>query len=174
MKTVHQVLLTDAYAAEAQGIVIAENPALRFFYQTWWVRWLPRFVFAVGIALCLAVGFPVGAAVLAGLLVLGFVVHHLARRSHAKVRRLGRTKGTTTIVSMDEDGIDMVGAFSNTHLQWEGLRFRPAVRPEGVLLKVSKTRGVWLPDRMLTEGTAGEVRQLVTNGFRQGWDDERT
>ncbi len=172
MKTVHQLLLTDAYAAEAQRVVIAENLALRLIYQAWWVRWTSRAIILGGIAFCLAYGLRSDAALFAGLLILTFVAEYWGLRSNARIRRMGRAKGTTTTVSMDESGIDIVGAFSSSRLKWEGLRYQPAVRSDGVLLKIAKTRGVWLPDRTLTEGTPSEVRQLVSSGFKGGWDDD--
>jgi hypothetical protein len=46
MKIAHQIVLTDEYIAEAQRIAIAQNSVLRLMYQTWWIRWIPRFIFA--------------------------------------------------------------------------------------------------------------------------------
>jgi len=56
MQTVHQLLLTDEYAAEAQGIVIAENSTLRLLYKTAWIRWGSRILFACGIVFCMTYG----------------------------------------------------------------------------------------------------------------------
>lgn len=172
MKTVHQLLLTDAYVAEAQRIIIAENRILRLVHQTWWVRWSFRIMMVGGAGFCLYIGVRSVGALCAALLVLGFVTEYTDRRSNARARRLGPAKGTTTTVSMDESGIGIVGALLTSHLKWEALRYRPAVRPDGVLLKLAKTSGVWLPDRALTEGTPSDVRQLLANGFKGGWDDE--
>jgi hypothetical protein len=33
MKTMHQILSTDEYVAEAQRLAIAQNKALKFFYR---------------------------------------------------------------------------------------------------------------------------------------------
>src|SRR6185312_1870193 len=161
-KTVHQLLLTDEYAAEAQRIVIAENRTLRLVQQTWWVRWGFRIMVVGGAGFCLYVGLRSEAALFAGLLLLSLAAEYMGRRSNARIRRLGRAKGTTTTVSMDEDGIDIVGALSSSHLKWEGLRYQPAIRSDGVLLKIAKARGVWLSDRTLTEGTPSNVRQLIS------------
>src|SRR6185312_10548990 len=90
MKTVHQLLLTDAYAAEAQRVVIAENLALRLIYQAWWVRWTSRAMLLGGIAFCLAYGLRSDAALFAGFLLLTFVAEYWGVRSNARVRRMGR------------------------------------------------------------------------------------
>jgi hypothetical protein len=101
-------------------------------------------------------------------LLLASLGQYLIRRSLGSSRRLGKAKGTTVTVSMDDNGIDIVGAFSNTHLKWEGVRHQPAVRSEGVLLRITKANGLWLPDRALAEGTSGDVRRLVSTHCK-GW-----
>jgi hypothetical protein len=161
MKTIHQLLLSDEYIAESQRIVIAQNPTLRFIYQTWWVWWIPRVIFTGVIALCLVIQQGMVAGLLAGFLVFTFFGEHFGRRSLAKARGRTRFKGSTTTVSMDESGIDIAGALGNSHLKWEAL-YPPVVKQDGVLLKLTQAGGLWLPDRTLVEGTPNEVRHLIS------------
>jgi hypothetical protein len=62
---------------------------------------------------------------------------------------------------MDESGIDIAGALGNSHLKWEAL-YLPVVKRDGVLLKITKAGGLWLPDRTLVEGTPNDVRRLIS------------
>jgi hypothetical protein len=161
MKTIHQLLLSDEYIAESQRVQIAQNPGLRFTYQTWWVWWIPRVIFVGAIAFCLVIQQRMAAGFLAGFLVFTFCGELFVQRSLAKARGRSRSKGTTTTVSMDESGIDIAGALGNSHLKWEAL-YLPVVKRDGVLLKVTKAGGLWLPDRTLVEGTPNDVRRLIS------------
>jgi hypothetical protein len=160
MKTVHHLLLSDEYIAESQYVQIAQNRTLRFLYQSWWVWWLPRIVLVGTIAICLTVHLGWAAALIAVFFIFTFWGEHFGRRSLAKARSRTPGKGTTTTVSMDENGIDTVGALGTTHLKWEAVRL-PVVKEDGVLLMVTNTGGLWLPDRTLAEGTPNGVRDLI-------------
>ena len=61
---------------------------------------------------------------------------------------------------MDENGIDVEGAFGHSQLVWAAIR-SPVIRSDGVILKLSSVGGMWLPDAALVEGSAPEVRQLL-------------
>jgi hypothetical protein len=161
MKTTHQLLLSDEYIAESQRIQIAENPGLRFIYQTWWVWWIPRIIFVGVIVFCLVIQQRMVAEFMAGFLIFTFFGELFGRRSLAKARDRTRSKGTTTTVSMDESGIDIDGSLGNSHLKWEAL-YVPVVKRDGVLLKFTKAGGLWLPDRTLVEGTSSDVRHLIS------------
>lgn len=161
MKTVHQLLLSDEYIAESQRINIAQNRTLRFIYQTWWVWWIPRIVFVGAIAFLLAIRLWWDARILAGFLLFTFFGEHFVQRSLARARNRTRAKGTTTMVSLDENGIDVVGELGNSHLKWDAL-YRPVVRSDGVLIKFTNARGLWLPDRTLVKGTPTDVRNLIS------------
>jgi hypothetical protein len=161
MKTVHQLLLSDEYIAESQRVQIAQNRTLRFFYQTWWVWWIPRIILVGIIAFCLAIQLRWDAGLIGGFLLFTFVGEHFGKRSLAKARSRMRAKGTTTTVSMDENGIDIASALGNSHLKWEALQL-PVVKADGVLLKVTSAGGLWLPDRALVEGTPNDVRHLMS------------
>jgi len=161
MKTVHQLLLSDEYIAESQRINIAQNRTLRFLYQTWWVWWLPRIIFAGVMVFCLAFRQLWEAGLFGGALLFSFLGERSSRRSLLKARSRVRAKGTTTMVSMHEQGIDIVGALATSHLRWEALR-HSVVMSDGVLIKITSAHGLWLPDCTLVEGTPEEVRQLIS------------
>jgi hypothetical protein len=61
------------------------------------------------------------------------------RRNLAKARKNVRAKGSTSVVSMNEQGVDTDGAFGNSHLKWPAM-LRPAIYPQ-VSFKVLSPRG---------------------------------
>ncbi len=69
-------------------------------------------------------------------------------------------KGTTTTVSINEQGVDVVGAHGNSHTKWSAM-LPPAVYPNGVALKFNRIATLWLPDSALVGGSPGDVRQLL-------------
>jgi hypothetical protein len=161
MKTTHQIPLTDEYIAETQRLGIAQNTALRLTHQTWWVTWSARFILAgAAITFWLVTDSVLYALFLLLMLGLSFLGNYMFQRSLVKARKNSRTKGTTSTVSMDENGIDLRGAFGNSHLKWVAL-LKPAIYPNGVLIKLSRFSMLWLPDESLSEGTPADVRQLL-------------
>ena len=146
MKTAHQIVLTDEYIVEAQRIAIAQNTVLRLMYQTWWIRWIPRFIFAGAAIVFWLLNSSFFALFLALMFGLSFLGPYLLRRNLAKARGQFRAKGTTTTVSMDANGIDTLGAFGNSHLIWIAV-LKPAIYSNGVLIKLSRLSMLWLPDR---------------------------
>jgi hypothetical protein len=165
MKTTHKIVLTDEFIAEAQRIAIAQNTVLRLMYQTWWIRWIPRFIFAGAAIAFWILNSPLFALFLALMFGLSFLGQYLVRRNLAKARREFRAKGTTTTVSMDENGIDTLGAFGNSHLKWVAV-LKPTIYSNGVLIKLSRLSMLWLPDQSLIEGTPAEVRQLLADSVK--------
>jgi hypothetical protein len=161
MKTTHQIVSTDDYIAEAQRLAIAQNKTLKFFYQTWWAWWLPR-VGIVGFIIYFLVNHFDWSltAEFGGFLVLSFLGEWLGRRGLAKARNRTRFKGSSTTVSMDENGVDIVGPVSNSHSKWAGL-LKAVVHPNGVLIQVSRIAWIWLPDQALVEGSPEDVRKLL-------------
>ena len=103
----------------------------------------------------------------AGFLALSFVGEIVARRSMSNARKRVRTIGTTNTVSMDENGIDAQGILGNSHLNWPAM-LKPAIYPNGVLIKFSRTNVVWLPDQSLVEGSPADVRQLLATNVKAG------
>lgn len=163
MKTTHQIVLTDEYIAEAQRLAIAQNTTLRLMYQTWWFVWIPRFIFLGSAIVFWLLSYPYFIVLFFALMVgLSFLGQFLLRRNLTKARRQFRTKGTTTTVSMDANGIDTLGAFGNSHLKWVAV-LKPAIYSNGVLVKLSRLSMLWLPDHCLCEGTPAEVRQLLAD-----------
>lgn len=160
MQTTHRITLSEEYIAEAQRVAIAQNPVMRFLYLTWWAWWVPRIFLAAAMVFLLTHGLQGPAAMLAFFLALSFLGELLGRRNLAKARGRTRGKGTTTTVSMNDDGIDVVGAHGNSHTRWMAL-LPPAIRANGVALKFSRITVLWLPDSALIEGSADEVRQLL-------------
>ncbi len=165
MKTVHRIVLTDEYIEEAQRLTIAQNRTLRFMYQTWWVWWLPRVATAGFIVFLLIAGLALDAMVLGAFLLLTFFGEFYLRRTLAKARNRTRAKGSTTTVTIDENGIDVVGALGSSHLKWAAL-LSPALTPDGVLLRASRLGGTWLPDKALVEGSATDVRRLLAANLK--------
>jgi hypothetical protein len=53
-------------------------------------------------------------------------------RGTAKARKKVRAKGSTSVVSMNEQGVDIDGALGNSHLKWPAI-LQAAIYPQGVL-----------------------------------------
>ena len=166
MKTTHQIVLTDEYIADAQRLAIAQNTALRLMYQTWWFVWIPRFILLGAAIVFWLLNYSDFIVLFFALMcAFSFLGQFLLRRNLTKARRQFRTKGTTTTVSMDANGIDTNGAFGNSHLKWVAV-LKPAIYSNGVLVKLSRLWMLWLPDQCLVEGTPAEVRQLLANNVK--------
>lgn len=166
MKTTHQIVLTDEYIAEAQRLSIAQNKTLKFMYQTWWVWWLPRVAMVGFIIFCVANHFDWNVtALFGGFLVLSFLGEWAGKYGLAKARKRTRFKGSTTTVSMDESGVDVVGESGNSHAKWSGI-LPPVVHPNGVVVKFSRFAIVWLPDRALVEGSPEDARKLLSDNVK--------
>jgi hypothetical protein len=169
MKTKHQFVLTDAYIAKTQRMAIDQNKTLKFFYQTWWVWWLPRVLIVPSVIFLYVIKLGSTAALLGGVLVFSFIGEWVGRRSLAKARNRVRGKGTTTTVSMDDQEIYIENANGNSHLKWTAM-LQPAIHPDGVLLKFSQLAMVWLPDQALIEGSPDEVRKLLADRVKVAED----
>lgn len=89
----------------------------------------------------------------------------VGRRNLAKARKKMRFKGSTTTVSMDENGVDVVGEAGNSHAKWSGI-LPPAIYPDGVMVKFSRFAAIWLPDPALIEGSAADVRKLLAENVK--------
>ena len=160
MKTTHRIVHTDEYVAEAMRVSIAQSRRLKFLYQTWWSWWLPR-VAIVGLVIYLVVNnfdwsIP---AWLIGFLIIHAVGEWLSRRRLAKIRKRLRSDDAIT-VSLDENGVDVVSKNSHSHSTWPAWSV-PVVYPNGVLMKMSRLSGIWLPDNALIEGLPADVRTLL-------------
>jgi hypothetical protein len=167
VKTTHQIVLTDEYIAEAQRLSIAQNKTLKFMYQTWWVWWLSRVAMVGFIIFCVVNHFDWSVtAMFGGFLVLSFVGEWVGKRSLAKARKKTRFKGSTSTISMDESGVDVVGEAGNSHAKWLGI-LPPVVLPDGVMVKFSRFAIVWLPDRALVEGSPDDVRKLLAESVKE-------
>lgn len=118
MKTVHRIVYTDAYIAEAQRLSIAQSKRLRFLYQSWWSWWPPR-VLLIGFVVYLVLNhFDWSiSAWLVGFLILHAFVEWAARRRLVKLRKSVRSDDPFT-VSMDENGVEVVGKDSHSHSKW--------------------------------------------------------
>ena len=153
----------DASIAAAQRIIIAHNMALRLVYQTWWTWWLPRFA-VIGIVGGLAaegLNFHWNFyAFITAFLLLSVFGEYWAHRSLGHARARAKQKGSTTSITMSDEGIDIAGAYGSSHLKWKGLHSQ-VVKPDGILILFSNISGLWLPDTALAEGTPGDVRELV-------------
>ena len=167
MKTTHQLVLTDEYIAEAQRLSISQNKTLKFMYQTWWVWWLPRIAMVGFIIFCVVNHFDWSVtAMFGGFLVLSFLGEWFGQRSLVKARKKIRFKGSTSTISMDESGVDVVGEAGNSHAKWSGI-LPPAVYPDGVMVKFSRFAVIWLPDRALVEGSPDDVRKLLAENVKE-------
>jgi hypothetical protein len=162
----HRIVLTDEYITEAQRLAIAQNKTLKFMYQTWWAWWLPRLAMIGFIIYFIVNNFDWSlTAIFGAFLVLSFSGEWLSRRGLAKARKKTRFKGSTTTVSMDENGVDIVGAAGNSHSKWM-LMLPPAIRANGVLVRFSKLGWIWLPDQALIEGSPEDVRKLLAENLK--------
>jgi hypothetical protein len=162
LKTTHQFVLTDEYIADVQSRSIAQNRALRFIFQTAWSRWIPRALLAGLIIYFQLRRFYLGVAIFGIALALSFWGEWIGRRSLARARRDVRARGSTTVVAISELGIDIDGAHGNSHLNWSAM-LKPAIYPEGVLVRFSRLSTIWLPDQALIEGSAADVRKLLSD-----------
>jgi hypothetical protein len=105
------------------------------------------------------------AALLGVFLVVSFTGEWFGRWNLAKARKKVRTKGTTSMVTMNDQGIDMEGANGNSHLKWSAM-LQPAIYPDGVLIKFSRFAVVWLPDQALIDGSPADVRRLLSENVK--------
>jgi len=161
MRTTHRILVNDEYIAAAQHLSIAQNRGLRLIYQTWWMVWPPRAIlFACVVSSFFVEILRPTAALCGALLALSFAGEVFKRRSLAKARERVRTRGSTNIVTMDDEGIDTSSAFGTSRLKW-AIMLQPAIYPDGVLLKLSRVNMIWLPDKDLVEGSPADVRQVL-------------
>jgi hypothetical protein len=158
----YRIVLTDEYLEEAQRLSLAQHTTLRLMYQTEWVWWLPRVIFAAALVFLLVEKLTQAAVVTGAFLVLTFIGPFHSRRTLAKARKRTRAKGSTTTITMDENGVDIDGALGHSHLKWAAM-LPPVIRADGVLLKFSRLGGTWLPDTALVEGSANEARQLLAS-----------
>ena len=161
MRTTHRILVDNEYIETSQRLSISQNKALRLIYQTWWVKWPPRVVLSA----CVVAGVFLEPLRLAGvlcgvLLALSFGNEAFKRRTLAKARDRVRTKGSTSIVTMDDQCIETSGPFGTSRLNWQ-IMLKPVIYPDGVLIKLSRANMIWLPDAALVEGSPAEVRQLL-------------
>jgi hypothetical protein len=164
MRTTHTIILSDEYIAEAQRLSISQNKTLKWMYQSWWLQWLAR-AFMVAFIIYALMNHMESLAVLFGVfLAISFLGEWLGKRGLAKARNNVRAKGTTTVVSINEQGVDLNGALGNSHLKWLAM-LQPAVYPQGVLLRYSRFSALWLPDKALTEGSAADVRRLLAENI---------
>jgi hypothetical protein len=160
VKTTHKLILTEEYIAEAQRLSIAQNKTLKLMYQTRWLHWVAR-VLMVGFIIYSILNHMDSAAILFGVfLVISLFGEWFGRRSLAKAREGVRAKGSTTMVSINEQGVDIDGALGNSHLKWPAI-LQPAIYPQGVLIRLSRLSALWLPDQSLIEGSSADVRQLL-------------
>jgi hypothetical protein len=164
VKTTHQIILTEEYIAEAQRFSIAQNMALKWMYQMWWVQWVARIII-VGFIIYSLMNHIVSTAALFGVfLAISFLGEWFGRRNLAKARDNVRAKGSTTVVSMSEQGVDIDGALGNSHLKWPAM-LQPTIYPQGVLMRLSRLSAMWLPDETLIEGSPADVRQLLARNI---------
>lgn len=165
LKTTHQFVLTDEYTADAQRLVIAQNKPLKFLYKTWWVWWLPRVIVAGAIIYLLLNHLESTAALLGTFLLFTFWGEWFGRRALANARKNVRTKGSTSVVSMNVQGVDIDAVQGNSHLKWSAM-LQPTICPHGVLIKFSRLAALWLPDYALTEGSPADVRKLLAENVK--------
>lgn len=166
MKTTHHLVLTEEYIAEAQRFSIAQHKTLKLMYQTWWVQWLARVVM-VGFIIYSILNHMYSVAALFGVfLAISFWGEWFGRRNLAKARKNVRAKGSTNVVSMNEQGVDIDGALGNSHLKWPAM-LQPAIYPQGVLIRFSRLTALWLPDQALIEGSPADVRQLLAENVEK-------
>ena len=98
-------------------------------------------------------------------LALSILGEWLGPHGLAKARKKTRFKGSTTMVSMDENGVDLVGETGNSHSQWL-VMLPPAILPNGVMVRLTRLGWIWLPDQALIEGSPEDVRNLLAENVR--------
>ena len=130
----------------------------------WWVQWVARIII-VGFIIYSLMNHIVSTAALFGVfLAISFLGEWFGRRNLAKARDNVRAKGSTTVVSMSEQGVDIDGALGNSHLKWPAM-LQPTIYPQGVLMRLSRLSAMWLPDETLIEGSPADVRQLLARNI---------
>ena len=165
MKTTHRIVYTDEYIADAVRVSAAQKRRLKFLAQILRSWWLPR-AGMVGLIIYLVLnGFDWSiTAWIVAFLILHGVAEWLSRRRRGKALKELRSADPIT-VSMDENGIDVVSKNGNSHSKWAGWSV-PVIYPNGVLLKLSRLSGIWLPDQALVEGSPEDVRQLLEENIK--------
>lgn len=117
MKTTHHLVLSEEYIAEAQRSSIAQHKTLKFMYQMRWVQWLARAVM-IGFIIFSLLNHMYSVAAMFVAFLASFWGEWFGRRNLAKARRNVRAKGSTSVVSMNEQGVDIEGTLGNSHLKW--------------------------------------------------------
>jgi len=84
------------------------------------------------------------------MIAISFIGQYIPRRNLANARGQFRAKDTTTTVSMDPNGFDMLCAFGNSHTQWIAV-LKPVIYPNGVLVKFSRFSMLWQVRQLLPE-----------------------
>jgi hypothetical protein len=122
-------------------------------YQTWWAWWVPRIGIVGLIIFCIVNGFDRSLVAMSdAFLVLSFLGEWVARRSLAKARKNTRFKGSTTTVSLEENGVDMVGEVGNSHSKWV---FAPTADRESWLFVTSGLSNDWESSVPDSSGVSG-------------------
>jgi hypothetical protein len=160
MRTVHQIVLSDDYLAQTQRLVIQHDRKLRLTYGSWWVWWVPRMALALTMLFLLTHRMAAVVWLPAGFIILSFAGEWSLRRGLAQARKRSRAKGSTMTVIMDAAGVNVSGTLATTDVKWPALR-APVVLSDGVLINLTPTSGLWLPDTCLVEGSAADVRQIL-------------
>jgi hypothetical protein len=160
VKTIHQIVLSDDYLAQAQRLTIKHNKALRLMYGSWWVWWVPRIALAFAIVFLLMHNITDVVWLPAGFIILSFAVEWATRRSLARSRKRARAKGSTVTVIMDETGLYVAGVLGTNNVKWAALS-APKLMSDGVLINLKRTSSLWLPDNCLVEGSPKDVRQIL-------------
>ena len=101
---------------------------------------------------------------LVAFIALSLFAEWLGKRNLVK-RREKLISDSSIIVSMDENGVDVVAENSNSHSKWAGM-LPPLAYPHGVLIKFSRLSGIWLPDQALIEGSPDDVRKLLAENVK--------
>ena len=147
-------------------VSIAQSKRLKFLYQSGWAWWPPRVAMAGFIIYLVLYGFDWSIPATCALFFpISFLGEGLGRWRLAKIRKRLRSDDAIT-VSLDENGVDVVSTNSHSHSTWAAWAV-PVVYPNGVLMKMSRLSGIWLPDNALIEGSPEDVRKLLSENVRE-------
>jgi hypothetical protein len=161
MKTTHRILLDEQYDKFTESLAVANSPFYSRLAVNPWFRWPVRGVLFAGVTYFLF-RHNWTAAALAGV-ILATSLRQVAaanRKRKERVRDRITADDTVATYALDDIGLEFASKRSTVNLQWPDV-IAAILYPQGVLLKLTETGFMWLPDQSLTEGSPADVRHLV-------------
>jgi hypothetical protein len=163
MGVVYSIPLTEDHIVETYAQHRTQQRAIL------WLAWPLKILCALGLLALLAVGiyakivFVIGfASFFLLLLAVGPRFDYWYMRYHWKRHP---QKNELLRIEANSAGLSFVTSKSSATAQWDAYT-KAVARPSGVLIYASGWEYYWLPDKAITEGSAGEMRDLLKSKWQ--------